>query len=129
MAEARRLARLLNVHAELEHVQQYLHVTLRLHVAAHHAEAQPRLAVFVGHGRDDRVVGTLARRELVGMAFFEREQRAAVLEHHACTRYDHARAEVVEDRVDERDDVAVLVDDRQVDRVARAVRDAGFIAR
>ena len=46
-AVARGLAGFLRVHAKLEHVQQHLDVALGLHAAAHHAEAQPGLAVFI----------------------------------------------------------------------------------
>ena len=37
--DARRFAGLLHVHAEVDQVHQHLHVPLRLHVAAHDAEA------------------------------------------------------------------------------------------
>ena len=38
VAEARRLARLLDVHAEVDQVGEHLGMSLRLHVATHHAE-------------------------------------------------------------------------------------------
>ena len=44
MAEARGVAGLLHVHAEVDDVAQHLHVPLRLHVAAHDAEGEHRLA-------------------------------------------------------------------------------------
>ena len=46
VVEARRVAGLLQVHAEVDEVDDDLHVALRLHVAAHHAEAHERLAVL-----------------------------------------------------------------------------------
>lgn len=39
-AESRCVERLLGIHAMVEHVAQDLHVTLRLHPPAHHAEAR-----------------------------------------------------------------------------------------
>ena len=44
VAEPRRVAGLLHVHAEVDHVAEHLDVPLGLHVAAHQAEAQPGLA-------------------------------------------------------------------------------------
>ncbi len=79
MTNARGVAGFLQVHAEVDEVHQNLHVPLRLHVAAHHAEAQPRLAVFRHEGRDDGVEGALAGLVDIKMAFFQSEQGAAVL--------------------------------------------------
>ena len=49
-------------------------VPLRLHVAAHHAEDEPRLAVLRDHGRDDRVERPLVRLQAVGVLLVEGEQ-------------------------------------------------------
>src|SRR5579872_2742518 len=40
---ARRIARFLHVHAEVDDVSEHLHVSLRLHVTAHQAESEKRL--------------------------------------------------------------------------------------
>ena len=63
---ARRVAGLLQAHAEVDHVHQDLHVPLRLHVAAHHAETQERRAILGDERGDDRVERALARRIAVG---------------------------------------------------------------
>ena len=65
---ARGLTRLLDVHAEVDQVHQHLRVSLRLVVAAHDAERQPRLAVLHDERRDERVQRPLVRRDAIGMA-------------------------------------------------------------
>ena len=57
----------LHVHAVIDHVDEDLHMALRLHAAAHEAEGHPRFAVFHCEGGDDRVEGALARRVSVRM--------------------------------------------------------------
>ena len=47
MAKPRGIAGLLHVHAKVDEVAEHLDVPLRLHVAAHQAEAQPGFAVLV----------------------------------------------------------------------------------
>src|SRR5262245_384451 len=59
---ARRIAGLLHGETEIHHVRDHLRLTLRLHVAAHHAECEPRLAALQRKARDDRVEGPLAWR-------------------------------------------------------------------
>ena len=59
------------------------------------------------HGRDERVRGALARRQVVGMARIQREVRAAVLQQHAGVAGHHAGAELVIEALDHRDRVAV----------------------
>src|SRR5690606_14350147 len=59
--DARRVAGLLQVHAEVDQVHHDLHVALRLHGSAHHAEAHPRLSVLRDEGRDDGLERALAR--------------------------------------------------------------------
>ena len=55
MTEPGRVAGLLHVHAEVDHVADHLRMTLGLHVAPHQAEAQPGLSVLGDKPRDDRV--------------------------------------------------------------------------
>ena len=54
MIDTRCVARLLQVHAEVEHVDDDLRMTLRLHRAAHESEADQWLAVLHNKGRNDR---------------------------------------------------------------------------
>ena len=116
--DARRVTGLLQVHAEVEHVDQDLHVTLRLHRAAHHAEAQPRLAVLRGERGNDGVERTLARRVAVGMVLAQHELLAAVLQDEAQARRRHAAAHAAVVGLDQRDHHAVGVGGGEVDRVA-----------
>ena len=117
--DARGLAGFLHVHAEVDQVDEHLRVSLRLHVAAHDAERQPRLAVLHHHRRHERVKRTLVRRDLIGVSGPEVEEAAAVLQQDAGVAGHDARAEVVEERLNQRHDVALAVGDGQVDGVAK----------
>ena len=64
----------LHVHAEVDQVDQDLHVPLGLHVAPHHAEGQPRLAVLGDDGRNDRVERPLVRLQAIQVRVVEGEQ-------------------------------------------------------
>ena len=68
MVPARAVAGLLHVQAEIDAVGDDLRLALRLHVAAHHPEAQPGLAASRREARDDGLERPLARRIDVGMA-------------------------------------------------------------
>ena len=125
MPEPGRLDRLLGIHAELHEVEENLDVTLRLHVAAHHAVREPRLSLPGDERGNDGVERPLVRRQPVGMAFGQHESGAPVLEHDAGARDDDARSEIAVDRVDEGHHVAVGVGHGQVDGLARG----GDIAR
>ena len=95
-------------------------MTLRLHESAHDAVDRVEAAVVRvrDHGRDDGVVGSLPRREDVGVVFLEGEIRAAVLEGEAATFGDDAGAETAVVAVDEGAAVSVLVGGGEVDGVA-----------
>ena len=54
------VACLLQIHPEVEHVYDDLHVPLGLHRTSHDAEAHERLTVFHHERRNDRVKGALA---------------------------------------------------------------------
>ena len=73
----------LNVHAEIHHVREHLHVPLRLHVASHDAETHPGLLIFHHETGNDGVQGPLLGRDTVRVAFFQHEAAAPVLEHDA----------------------------------------------
>jgi hypothetical protein len=57
----------------VEHAHDGLQMTLRLHIAAHHAEAHHRLALLGQEGRDDRVERALAAFHHVGRLRIHRE--------------------------------------------------------
>ena len=122
MPESRCLARLLDVHAEVDQVQEHLHVPLRLHVAAHDAKRQPRTSVLHDHRRHERMKWPLAGCEEVWMASTKREQRAAVVQRDAGVAGNDPGAETFVNGLDERDDVAVLVGGGEVDRVTVRLR-------
>ncbi len=62
---ARRVAACLRILVVVGEPRDHLHVALRLHVAAHHAEAHHRLGVAREESRDDGVERALARADLV----------------------------------------------------------------
>lgn len=99
--------------------------------APHDAEADV-LVAFFHECRNDGVEGTLAAGEYVGTPRFQREKRAAILQDEPHALGGQARAEFVIDALNPAGDVALLVDHRQIGRVAAdgiAVRDVaiGFI--
>ena len=116
--QPRRFAGLLHVHAEIDQVDQHLHLSLRLHVAAHDAEDEPRLAVLRHHRRDDRVERPLVRFQSIGVLRVEGEQHAAILEGEAEFGRHQAGAEADVVALDQRDAVAVLIDHAQINRIA-----------
>src|SRR5262249_59219578 len=95
-AEARAVARRLRVLAVVGDAHHHLRVALRLHRAAHHAEAHHGLAVPGDEARDDRLVGALLRPDLVRMTLLQHKGRAAVLQRDAGARNDDPRAEAPE---------------------------------
>lgn len=95
-ANPRRVERTLRIHAKHEHVEQHLHVALRLHEPAHDAIARVQAAVagVCEHGGDDGVVRALPGREDVGgVGRVQREVGAAVLQGEAAAARDNGRAE------------------------------------
>ena len=114
LGEARLFERGLDVHAVVDDVGDELRVGLRLVPAAHDAEADVDVALL-HEGRDDGVQGTLVSGERIGQAGRELEAGAAVMEGEAETGSDHAGAVAGVVALDERDDVAVLVDGGEID--------------
>ena len=82
-AEARAVAGRLRVLAVVGDAHHHLRVALRLHGAAHHAEAHHRLAVFRDEARDDGLVGRLLGPDAVRVARLQHEAGAAVLQRDA----------------------------------------------
>jgi len=117
---ARSVKRLLRVHAVTQGVQNHLHVALRLHEAAHHAERPHRRAVTGQEAGDDGVVGPLARCQGVGVARVQVEVMAPVVQRHACARHHHAAAEAHVVALDQADHVALAVCRREVHRTPGA---------
>ena len=86
-------------------------------VAAHHAEWHHRATVLRQHTWDNRMQRPFARRDAVRMARFDDEAITTIVQHHAGFRAHDSAAIAGEQRVDEANRVAVLVDDAKIDRV------------
>ena len=78
-AEAGSVTRRLWILAVVGDADEHLDMPLGLHGAAHHAEAHHRRPVLRDKARDDRVVGTLVRPDLVRMSLSHSEIRAPIL--------------------------------------------------
>src|SRR5512135_3645020 len=77
-AKARAVARSLRILPVVGDAHHHLRVALRLHRAAHHAEAHHRLAVAGDESRDDGLVRALPRSDAVRVTVLEHERGAAV---------------------------------------------------
>mmetsp|Transcript_46064 Transcript_46064/g.104067 ORF Transcript_46064/g.104067 Transcript_46064/m.104067 type:complete len:253 (-) Transcript_46064:647-1405(-) len=93
-AEARRVDCPLRLHAEVDHVEQELHVALRLHEPPHVGQARVQRPLGVeNHARDDGVERPLPPRERVGVPRAEAEAVPPVLEGEAAPFGHEARPE------------------------------------
>ena len=68
--------------------------SVRLVVRTHHTQRHVWLLCTRDKSRDDGVVGPLAAANLVGVAAFQHEARAAIMHADTRARYDHTGAEV-----------------------------------
>ena len=93
-------------------------MALRLHRAAHHAEAGIRLAALGDERRDDRLERALARCVAVGMVLLQHEHLATILQDEAQPRRRHAAAHAAVIGLDQRHHHAVGVSHGHVDGVA-----------
>ena len=118
MVDARRFARFLDVHPEIDEIHHDLRVALRLVVAAHDAERHPGPPVFHDERGDQRVQRALVRCDLIRMARREIEQAAAIVQEDPRIAGDDARPEIREQRLNERHEVSFAVGDGHVDRIA-----------
>ena len=118
MLKARRIARLLQAHAEVDQVHHDLHMALRLHLPAHHTETDPRPAILRDERRDDRLKRTFARRISVELSFLEIKQRPAILQRETQPLRRHARTEAQIQTLNQRYHVPLPVRRRQINRVA-----------
>ncbi|QNG73598.1 hypothetical protein EIELFIGP_02424 [Stenotrophomonas maltophilia] len=116
--DARRITGFLQVHPEIHQVHHDLRMALRLHRAAHHAEAGIRLAALGDEPRNDGLEWTLARRVAVGMVLLQHEHLATVLQDETQTGRCHAAAHATVVGLDQRNHHAVGVGHGHVDRVA-----------
>ena len=73
MFDARGFTGFLHVHAEVDQVDQHLHVALRLEISPHDAEHQVRPVVLGHHRGDDRVERAFVRLQAVEVFVVEGE--------------------------------------------------------
>src|SRR5256885_808502 len=97
VAKARLLARLLHIHAEINQVEQDLHMPLRLHIAAHHSEREPRLTIAENHRGHERVEWALAAFQAIRTLWIERKARAAIVQHNPGIARHKSGAEAFKD--------------------------------
>ncbi len=100
-----RIERRLEVHSVVDDVREYLDVTLRLHVPAHHTERQPVVRVESRECRNEGMERPFSGLEAVRMTRVERERRAAVLEGDSGVAGHQSASEAREPRVDVGDEV------------------------
>src|SRR5437899_2255237 len=86
-AEARTVAGGLRALPVIGDARHHLRVPLRLHRAAHQAEAHHRLAGLADEAWDDGLIGALARSDTVRMSRLEHERAAAVLQRDAVNHH------------------------------------------
>ena len=113
-----RFDRLLNVHAEVDRVQQRLHCPLDLVVRARAAHHHERLAVLHHERALQRAARPLSRLERIGFACNEGVVIATAIEDEPEIAHHDARAPAAVKARLEADHVAVLVDDGDVAGVA-----------
>src|SRR5205823_7436855 len=116
--KTRPLDRFLRIEPVIEQVGENLYVEHRLPVAAHRRQGVHRTLVARDDGGDQRVERPLARRQHAGMRRLELEMAATILEQDAAAGDDNARAEAVEQALDDAGDVAVAIRDDEPGRVA-----------
>jgi hypothetical protein len=107
----------LDIHVEINHVRNKLRVRLRLIEAAHDSEGDGS-SLSLHESRDDGVQGTFARRKRVGLAGREGEGRGAVVKHKAGMGWDEPAAEGSGIALDQRNFIAIPIDDREIGRIA-----------
>src|SRR5581483_5451306 len=115
-AKARAVAGGLRALAIVGDAHHHLRVALRLHGAAHHAEAHHRPALARDEAGNDGFIRPLARRHVVRVAGLEHECGGAVLQRDAVDHHAGAEAHVV--RLDERDHHAARIGSGEIDRAA-----------
>ncbi len=93
-------------------------MSLRLHEAAHDAVGGIKCAVFARHHRrDNRVIGSFAGLETVGVLRVEAEVVAAVLQGETKAFRHDTRTEAPVIAVDKRTGIAPLIHDGEIDRI------------
>ena len=115
---ARRVAGFLHIQTKVNLVSEYLHVSLRLHIATHHAECFPWFAIFHHEPWNDGVKRAFSRRVNIRVLRVHGKKFAPILKHEAKTRHDDPTAHAAIITLDERDHIAFIVRRAEINRVA-----------
>ena len=92
MANAWCVPGFLQIHPEINQIDQNLHVTLRLHGTTHHPETQPGLTILGYKGGNNGVKGAFVRGVGIKMPFFQGKELSTILQDEAQIVRHHARA-------------------------------------
>src|SRR5262245_41345537 len=106
----------LNGEAIIRNAGDELGMSLRLIEAAHDSKADAN-AILFHERRNDGVQWPLARSQRVRVICFHREKSSPVVQHEACARCNDSGAKVAVIALNQRHDIAVLVDGAQVNGV------------
>src|SRR5678816_4856084 len=106
MPEAWRLPSLLRIHSEIDQIDQYLGVPLRLIVSTHHAEGKIRPVILEHHGWNKRMKRPLPGSDNVGMFRIELKQGPSVVEDDSCVAGHQTGTKGFKQAVDERHSIA-----------------------
>ena len=121
VAPARCITSRLRVLTVVKHAHQGLHMTLRLHVAPHHAITHDGLAILSQEGRNDGLERLLTRRDQIGSVGtlqIGAEAKTSVLQADAISRFNHTRPKAHVIALNEAHHHAVFIGGREVNGAA-----------
>ena len=118
VADASRIAGHLNVHPEVDPVDEHLDLPLRLHITSHDPKDKNRLTIAGDQRWDDGMERTFLRFQSVGVILREGKKIASVLQCKADFPWDNLTPEPVEIALDQGAAVAIRIDHAQIDGIA-----------
>ena len=71
MPNSGQITGLLDIHSEVQKIDQNLNMALRLHISSHDSERKEWLIVFGDHGRNNGVEGTFSEIQTIQVIFVE----------------------------------------------------------
>ena len=119
MLQSRGVARLLQIHTEINQIQNNLHLPLRLHITAHNAETHKWFSILRYKTRNYRMKRSFVRGVAVQKTILQIKQLAAVLQNKpkAVRRHPGTHSSVV--ALNQRNHIAVFVRHRKINRISR----------
>ena len=117
MAYPWRVTGFLQVHAEIDQVDDDLGVRLGLHTSSHDTKAEPRFAIARDKSGNNCMERSLPRLEYIEVPCLQRKQLAAILEVESQLHGHHARSHAAVVTLDQGNHVSVAIGDRQIDCV------------